>query len=465
MKNIFLIDDDPDFVKWVRKALKGRMCVTAGYGKEDFYRLFTPYKYDLVLLDLRLKKNKEGLDLLRYIKEEDPLVPVIVITAYASIDTAVEALQNGAITYIEKKKISERELLLLVERLIEEKRAKERIEALLREKERLAIVGESPKIKRALQLAKTAAEDGESTVLIRGETGTGKELIARFIHETGKRREGPFVSVAISALNRETLSSELFGHEKGAFTGAYQKHTGYFEQAHRGVLFLDEIGELDLNVQKMLLRVLETHTLRRLGGTKDIKLDFQLVTATNAPLEEMVDKGLFRRDLYYRLKVVEIVLPPLRERKEDIKLLADYFLKALKKKGRTEAEEFSDEVIRIFLDYPWPGNVRELKHVVEFAALRAKLTQSPKIFKSHLPENLQNESPLPSSETPLNIQKILAEMELSYIEKALKKTSWKKKEAWKLLGYSSRFAMTRRIKKWFKKFPELEQKYSFLLNK
>lgn len=453
---ILVIDDDKNFIEQVRPVLERAGRVVVGYSEGDFYKLFRPYQFDLVLLDLRLQEEKEGLELLRYALEEDPSVPVIVITAYGSVDTAIEALQAGARTYIQKNKITDTELLAIVERFIQEKKAQEKIEALLKEKEKISFVGEDPKIKEALRLAQTAAEDGETSVLIRGETGTGKELVARFIHQTGRRKEGPFVNVAISALNKETLASELFGHERGAFTGATQRHIGYFEQAHRGVLFLDEIGELDPDVQKKLLRVLETHTIRRLGGTRDIELDFQLVTATNAPLEKMVEKGLFRRDLYYRLKVLEIKLPPLRERKSDILLLAEYFLKQLQEKGRTEAQSFSEEAKQIFLNYFWPGNVRELKHTVEYAALRARLSRSSVITRAHLPTDFKTNSKYFEIQERQDIKKILAETELHYIQEALEKCSWKKTEAWKLLGYPNRFTMLRRVKRIFADYPELK---------
>ena len=454
--HILIIDDDKKFVERVKNALVHLGKITAGYSEGDFYALFRPHVYDLLLIDMRLKEEKEGLELLKYAREEDPAVPVVVITAYASVDTAIEALQTGAKTYIQKEKILETELVAIVERYIQEKKANERIEFLLKERGKIHIVGEDPKIEAVLKLCRLAAEDGESSVLIRGETGTGKELIARFIHETGKRKEGPFVAVAISSLNKDTITSELFGHEKGAFTGANSRHQGYFEQAHKGVLFLDEIGDLSLDVQKMLLRVLETKTFRRLGGKQDIEVDIQLLTATNAPLEKMVEQGTFRSDLYYRLKVIEIVLPPLRERKNDIMLLAEYFLKDLYKKGRTTAKRFSSDVEQVFLQFHWPGNVRELKNVVERAGLMAKLGMSEIITLAHLPNDL---SPKKIRKEVNNVEKILAETELIHIQDALGKTGWKKTEAWRILGYKNRFILRRRVVKIFNKFPEFAEVY------
>jgi len=454
--HILIIDDDKKFVERVKNALAHLGKITAGYNEGDFYALFRPHVYDLLLIDMRLKEEKEGLELLKYAREEDPAVPVVVITAYASVDTAIEALQTGAKTYIQKEKVLETELVAIVERYIQEKKANERIEFLLKERGKIHIVGEDSKIKAVLKLCRLAAEDGESSVLIRGETGTGKELIARFIHETGKRKEGPFVAVAISSLNKDTITSELFGHEKGAFTGANSRHQGYFEQAHKGVLFLDEIGDLSLDVQKMLLRVLETKTFRRLGGKQDIEVDIQLLTATNAPLEKMVEQGSFRSDLYYRLKVIEIVLPPLRERKNDIMLLAEYFLKDLYKKGRTTAKRFSSDVEQVFLQFHWPGNVRELKNVVERAGLMAKLGMSEIITLAHLPNDL---SPKKIRKEVNNVEKILAETELIHIQDALGKTGWKKTEAWRILGYKNRFILRRRVVKIFNKFPEFAEVY------
>ena len=452
---ILIIDDDQNFAAWLKETLINLCRVDLGYTEEDFFKLFCPHKYELLILDMKIKTSKEGLTLLKYAKEEEPTLPILIITGYGTIDTAVEAFQAGAKSFIQKDKIKreKKELLSIVKQCLEERRAQKRIEILLKERKKAIIIGESTSIREVLELCQIAAKDGMSNVLIRGETGTGKELVARYIHEIGMRKEGPFVSVAIPALNKETIVSELFGHEKGAFTGADNKHIGYFEQAHEGILFLDEIGDLSYEAQKMLLRVIETNVFRRVGGKKDIKVNVQIITATNRPLEEMIEKGIFRPDLYYRLKVIEIVLPPLKERKEDIPLLANYFLKELYHKGRSTAKKFSDEVLNRFLSYSWPGNIRELKHIIEFSALRARLDHSETITMRYLPSEF--EAPGKNIFQKKNIDMILAETELSYVQMAMEKTNWHKVKAAELLGYPNRYAFRRRILKILSKYPEL----------
>jgi len=262
------------------------------------------------------------------------------------------------------------------------------------------------------------ARDGETTVLIRGETGTGKELVARGIQRLGVRKEGPFVSVALTDINPETITSELFGHEKGAFTGAVARYHGFFEQAHKGVLFMDEIGDLPHDIQVKLLRVLDQKRFRRMGGTEDISVDVQMVTATNRPLEEMIKDGRFREDLYYRLKVFEIHLPPLRERRSDIQLLAEYFLHQIRSKGRTPAKGFTDDANGMMLNYRWPGNVRELKSVVESAALRCRLEGMERISRNHIVPLLMSQE-MSTDETEGGISRALAEHELKMVETAL----------------------------------------------
>jgi transcriptional regulator with GAF, ATPase, and Fis domain len=261
-------------------------------------------------------------------------------------------------------------------------------------------------------------------------------------------------------VNPETITSELFGHEKGAFTGAQKRHYGLFEQAHRGVLFIDEVGELPHEIQAKLLRVLDQRSFRRMGGTEDIRVDVQLVTATNRSLEEMVRREQFRQDLYYRLKVFEIYIPPLRERNDDILLLAEYFLHHLRNKGRTTAETFTDDAIHLMQDYHWPGNVRELKSAVESSALRCKLEGGKRITGKHLVPLLFGTNPSPGSSQSLgNVFKKLAETELGLVSEALIQSGGRKTEAWRLLEYPNRFSMLRRIKRLLNEYPELLEKF------
>lgn len=455
--NIIIVDDDPEYALALKNSLLELGAVEVVCSEEEFWSAYSPYKYDLILLDLRLKQGKEGLDLLEYIIDEEPLAVVIVISGYGDIATAVEALHKGAKTFLEKDKVTPEEIKVRAEHTLKESEADRRIRQLEASQEIDEIVGDDPKIQKVRDLINLVAQDGETTVLIRGETGTGKELVARAIHRIGIRSEGPFVAVALSD-NPETITTELFGHEKGAFTGAISRHYGYFEQAHKGLLFLDEIGDLPIEIQIRLLRVFDTKIFRRMGGNKDISVNVQVVTATNRSLEEMIEAGKFRKDLYYRLKVFEIHLPPLKERILDAPLLAEYFLNQLGKNGRTPATGFYQEATQLMLDYEWPGNVRELKSAVESAALRCRLEGSKKVKRRHLePLLLGKESTVISGDSDIN--KRLAETELKMVERALIETGGKKTEAWKLLGYQNRFSMLRRVKKILEQYPELAEEY------
>ncbi len=459
--HILIVDDDRRFTDALKNKLETMASVKAVYSEEAFRRIFAPYKFDLILLDLRLKEAKEGLDLLEIIIDEDPGIAVIVISGYGDIATAVEALHKGAKTFLEKDKIDLDEICVRVEHILKETSAERRIrhlESLFQKNDE--IVGEDPKITDIKRHIRLVAEDGEATVLIRGETGTGKELVAKAIHSQGIRKDYPFVSIALTDVNPQTITSELFGHEKGAFTGATARHRGVFEQAHKGVLFLDEIGDLPMEIQIKLFRFLDSRKFRRMGGDKDIEVDVQIVAATNRPLEKMVNEGTFREDLYYRLKVLEINLPPLRDRKGDIEILALYFLKQLMKKGRTPANSISRDAIDILLHHYWPGNVRELKAVIEGAALRCRLEGRKEIMPSHILPLLYREGHyLEKCPSKLNVFKRLAETELELIDIALKRAGGRKTEAWKLLGYPNRFSMLRRVKKIISDFPDILERF------
>ena len=459
--HILIVDDDKRYARQLEEHLRDLGVIQTAFSEEEFKKAFSPYKHDLILLDLRLREGKEGLDLLSQIVEEDPAISVIIISGFGDIATAVEALHNGAKTFIEKHRVSFEEIRLRVEHILKESVSQRRIQQLEASLEQGAIIGQDSKIQSILKLIEGVASDGDMTVLVRGETGTGKELVARAIHSTGVRKQGPFVSVSLADVNSETITSELFGHEKGAFTGAQNKHHGFFERAHRGILFMDEIGELPDDVQSKLLRVLDQRKFRRMGGVRDISVDIQLVTATNRSLEEMVKDGLFRQDLYYRLKVFEIHLPPLRERGEDISLLANHFLHDLRLKGRTLAEAFSDDAMQLMLGYRWPGNVRELRSSVESAALRCKLERSKKITRKHLMPLLLNDPVGFAGQFEIegSIDKKLAAVELDIVEDALIRTGGKKGDAWKLAGYSNRFAMLKRVKRHLNEYPDLVEKF------
>lgn len=464
--NILIVDDDREYVCDLKDYLVEIGKVDMVFSEEGFRKAFFPYRYDLILLDLRLREGKEGLDLLEYIIEEDPSSVVIVISGYGDIATAVEALHKGAKTFLEKDKVSPSEIRIRVEHALKESAAERKIRQLEASQETDEIVGDDPKIQKIRDLINLVAQDGDTTVLIRGETGTGKELVARAIHRIGVRSQGPFVTTALVEKNSETITSELFGHEKGAYTGAVARRYGCFEEAHKGVLFLDEIGDLPGDMQVRLLRVIDQKIFRRMGGNEDISVDVQVVTATNRPLEEMIKDGSFREDLYYRLKVFEIHLPPLRERKVDIPLLAGYFLHQLRKKGRTPSQGFSDDAFELMLHYKWPGNVRELKSVVESVALRCRLEGITKTTRKHLePLLFSLDRAIEPKES--DIFQRLAKTELVMVEDALIRAGGKKTEAWKLLKYRDRFSMLRRVKRIIKEysdiaeqFPEVMKRYS-----
>ena len=464
--HILIVDDDKDYALELKKSLVKIGKVDVVHSEEGFKTVFSPYKYDLIFLDLRLREAKEGLDLLEDIIGEDPLSVVIIISGYGDIATAVETLDKGASTFLEKDKVSPQEIRIRAEHALKENLQERRIRQLERSREIDEFVGDDPKIQKIKELINGVAQDGETTILIRGETGTGKELVAKAIHRLGIRSQGPFVTTALVEKNTETITSELFGHEKGAFTGAVARQYGCFEEAHKGILFLDEIGDLPGDIQAKLLRVIEEKKIRRMGGNMDINVDVQIVTATNRPLEEMKDDGRFREDLYYRLNVFPIHLPPLRERRKDISLLAKYFLSHLRKKGKTQIKNFADNAVELMLNYRWPGNVRQLQSVVTSAVLVCGLEGSPKIAKRHI-EPLLLPQYTPHGSADWNIFKTLAETELRMAENALIKSGGKKGEAWKLLKYKNRFTMLRRVKRIMsehpdltEQFPELKKSYS-----
>jgi DNA-binding NtrC family response regulator len=371
-------------------------------------------------------------------------------------------MRRGAADFVEKRAGLEA-LRARIQKALEQARAARRLrqlEAELAIVEPRRIVGKSETIRRVKELLAAVAKDGRITVLLTGETGTGKELVARAIHATGPRAEGEFIGVAVASLPSATLEAELFGYEPGAFTDARRRHLGILERAHRGVLFLDEIGELDREVQVKLLRFLEERTFTRLGGQQEIEVDVQVVAATNADLAALVGKGCFREDLFYRLKVCEIRLPALRERREDIPLLVEHFLRTLG--GPRGVSEVSPGALEALVAYRWPGNVRELRNVVEAAALRAQLRGVRQIEEVDLPLEVREAisgyaatAARLESGVPLPLEEALARAELEQAEIALRRTGGRKSEAYKLLGLNDRFVFARRIKRLCQRFPEL----------
>ena len=382
----------------------------------------------IAIVDL-VMPGMDGIELLKKAKEISPSIEVIVITAYASIPTAIAAMKQGAYDYVEKPFSAER-VELLIKKLVEHRRLVEENISLhekLDQRYRFEdIITKSPKMQQVIELTKVVAKSN-ATVLITGESGTGKELVARAIHSQSHRKDKPFVPVSCAALPESLLESELFGHEKGAFTGAHALRKGKIEFANRGTLFLDEIGEMSTNIQVHLLRVLEEREFTRVGGNELIKVDVRVVSATNRDMNEAVASGQFREDLYYRLNVVTIDLPPLRERKEDIPLLANHFLKKFTAENQKEVSGFSPEVTDFLLKYQWPGNVRELENTIERAVI---LTKNSEI---QLDDLLQKNSPLVG---PASSGRTLKEVERNHIINILNETGGNYGKAARILGIS-----------------------------
>lgn len=339
---------------------------------------------DVVLADLKMP-GMSGIELLKKIKEYSPEIPVILITAYATVPSAVEALKLGAEDYLIKP-VNVDELEILISRVMEKVRLANEVRELrrkIRERYKFAnIVGNSPQMQAVMKTVIDVA-DSKATVLIQGESGTGKEVIANAIHYYSSRRDKPFIKVSCAALAETVLESELFGHERGAFTGAITTRKGRFELAHQGTLFLDDIAEISPSIQVKLLRFLQEHEFERVGSSHSIPVDVRLVAATNKVLRDLVEKGTFREDLYYRLNVITINLPPLRERVGDIPLLVDHFIKKYARENNKGVDGITPEALRILKKYPWPGNIRELENVIERAVV---LTHNSKITPEDLPE-------------------------------------------------------------------------------
>jgi len=425
MAKILVVDDEAKMAKLLAAQL-----ADAGHetlhttSPREALTIAVQEKPDIIVTDLKMEEM-DGLELLKKIKETSPDTDVIMMTAYASVDTAIETMKLGAYDYITKP-FSTEELTLLLSRL-EEKRRLERENLGLRSyiagQVAPEIVGESEAMRRVRKLVHDL-RGSEVTVLIRGESGTGKELVARAIHRYSRRSRGPFVALNCAAIPETLLESELFGHEKGAFTGAERRRLGHFLQAQGGTLFLDEIGELPVSLQAKLLRVLEERKVRPLGSDREFDVDIRLISATNRPLEEEIKKGNFREDLYYRLNVFPIHLPPLREHREDIRDLAEHFLRAA---GR-DPRDLSEGALRKLIQYHWPGNIRELRNVLERATIvrpQGKITAED-IILSGPPEEEETGS--------LNLE----EMEKKLILRALRAAGGNKSEAARLLGITRR---------------------------
>jgi len=385
-------------------------------------------KPGIMIADL-VMPGMDGIELMKKAKARQPNIEVIIITAYASIPTAITAMKEGAYDYIEKPFCPERAELLIKKLAEHQELVEENLSLRQKLEDRYRfenIIAKSSKMQRVIEVIKVVAKSN-ATILITGESGTGKELVAHAIHSRSDRRSKPFVAVSCAALPESLLESELFGHEKGSFTGAYAQKKGKFEFANGGTLFLDEIGEMSANIQVHLLRVLEEKEFTRVGGNEPIRVDVRVISATNKDLRKAIEGQEFREDLYYRLNVVNIELPPLRERKEDIPLLAEHFLHKFAVENRKDVPEFSPEVIESLLAYDWPGNIRELENAIERAII---LSRDSSITTADLPQ--ENMSLVGS----VSMGKNLKEVEKIHILNVLRETGENYSEAARILGVS-----------------------------
>ena len=453
---VLVVDDDPGLRESFRVILEDEYEILDVPDGLQALELIRSCQVDLVLLDIRLP-GMDGIEVLERIKALDGQVEVILVTAVKTVRTAVSAMKLGAFDYLTKP-FEEDDVLSVIRRALE-KRTLEREVVFLRSE--LArrhdfdeIVGQHPEMQKLYQLIAQMARTA-STVLIAGESGTGKELIARAVHREGPRRDKPFVPVNPAAISETLMESELFGHEKGAFTSAYQRKLGKFELANGGTLFLDEIATLKPELQAKLLRVLQEREIERVGGTRSIKVDVRIISATNADLEKAVTNQTFREDLYYRLNVVPITVPPLRERREDIPLLVDHFVRRYNHEFKKHIEGVSPDALAALREYAWPGNVRELQNIIERSVA---LVEGPLIQLKDLPLDLM----LPDHGVRARAAEIMPlkqaceQFERQIVLRVLERVRWNQSEAARLLGLH-RNTLKVKLAKWKMRWPVSER--------
>lgn len=433
---ILVVDDEANIRSALAKLLsKFGYSVESAASAQEALQLLQAGRYRIVLTDLRMP-GTDGLSLLRQVKSADRSIEVIVMTAYAAVDTAIEAMREGAYDYIEKP-VNQERLPILIDRVLEKQALAEdnsRLRAAVKTQYEFGgLIGKSEKMAQVYDLIEMVAHTG-ATVLIQGESGVGKELIARAIHQRSSRRQGPLISLNCGAIPESLLESELFGFEKGAFTGADAARPGKIEMSDKGTLFLDEVGEMNPKTQIELLRVLETKELRRLGGSKLITVDLRIMAVTNKKLSEEVAAGRFREDLFYRLNVVPISVPPLRERREDIPMLAERFLQEFAATYQRPRKRLSREVSDLLMGLPWPGNVRELRNLMERLTV---IVSDTVIGREDLPDEYR---PTITSQRTMEIPigQPLEKVEEIIIRKTLSEVTSHREKAARILGISPR---------------------------
>jgi DNA-binding NtrC family response regulator len=429
METILIVDDESFIRENVQRILSedGYRVLEAANGQQAL-ELIATEEIDLTLLDLNLGPDN-GLTLLGSFKELNPELLVIIITGYGSVESAVDALKLGAFDYM-KKPFKADALRVIVKLALQTQELRREVRSLRRSSdlgEQTRLLGTSPLFVKALEQVRDVARIPSATVLVTGESGTGKELVARAIHTLSDRREHPFVAVNCASIPAELMESELFGHERGAFTGATTRKAGLFEEANNGTIFLDEIGDMHASLQAKLLRVLEERTVRRVGGSRDLPVELRVIAATNRNLEERIKAGSFRADLYYRLNVVPIQLPPLRERQEDIGLLAKYFLDGFSRSFGKSFQGIAPDALRLLEGYSWPGNVRELKNIIERITIMAN---GSLLTVEQLPSDLSSRQPAAVTPTVAatrtdnwGLEQALASFEQQLIRQALEQSA------------------------------------------
>ncbi|NOR17584.1 response regulator [candidate division WOR-3 bacterium] len=443
-KSKILVVDDEEIMRcslsdWLKEDGYDVLAVEDGYQALEKIK---KEEWDLAIVDLKMPKM-DGIEVLKKVNKSKPGLPVIIITAYATVDSAVMAIKEGAADYVVKP-FNPEEISRVVARLVEHQRLiKDNIHLRKELTKRFKfqdLVGKSPNMLKVIEMIKTVAPTN-STVLIRGESGTGKELVARAIHELGPRKKFPLIAAACGAIPESLLEAELFGYEKGAFTGAVSQHKGRIEMADNGTLFLDEIGDISLKTQVDLLRFIQEREFRRVGGNTPIKVDIRIIAATNKHLEKMIAKGEFREDLYYRLNVITIEIPSLRERREDIPILAEHFLEKFSLSTGKTFHGFSEQAMQVLVDYDWPGNIRQLENSIEHAVVVAN---EPEIRTKFLPQMLVM---LETQRYETKPYLSLEEVEKNHILTVLKTQNWNIKKTADFLGIN-RVTLYNKIKKY-----------------
>jgi DNA-binding NtrC family response regulator len=442
--NVLLVDDQPEVLEGLQMSFRRteNNLLTAASGEEAIH-LLNSEDVDVVVTDLKMD-GIDGLGVLRHALTLNPAPAVIILTAFGTIESAVDALKEGAFHYLTKP-VNVKELRVLVEKAAAHRSLlRENLELRQQIDKRFGIegmIGESPDMQQMFEMIRQVGPT-KTTVLIQGESGSGKEVFAKALHQTSPRAKKPFVAVHCAALPETLLESELFGHERGAFTGAVSRRPGRFEMASGGTLFLDEVGEIPLSMQVKLLRVLEQREIQRVGGNETVKVDVRLIVATNRELEEEVAEGRFREDLYYRLKVVQVIVPPLRHRRSDIPLLGRHFLADLARENGRPVPALSKEAIEVLQSYHWPGNVRELRNIMEntFVFLKGDVIQP-----EDLPNAISRVRDIPTEGITIPLGMPLEEVETMYLKKTLASADGNRTRAAEILGISRR-TLQRRIK-------------------